>query len=263
MAKAKSRGATKAAEGANKRDGETISTSSESSAHVNRKARVETNENVVSPQGKEKTPTAEDEAMEESGKEAETGATVSLEDEVGKAKEMEIAARKKENDKDKNKDQENSEQEKENVDATDVDNEEDYNMQTANEEIEVEDITKAHANKEGKRSIEELNKGLKSNIIYKWPERTKFIQTQLSKKIGNVMWKKTKALTTLKPDEDPTAGKSLMVAVAEYDDAWKGNFQGEELNDKTVTKIKGKGTNDGISIRKTCQRPQGQETKSG
>jgi hypothetical protein len=67
MSRAKSWGASKAAEGANKRDGETISTSSESRAHVNRKAKVETSANVVSPQGKEKTPTDEDKAMEESG----------------------------------------------------------------------------------------------------------------------------------------------------------------------------------------------------
>jgi hypothetical protein len=83
-----------------------------------------------------------------------------------------------------------------------------------------------------------VNKGLKSNIIYEWPERTKFTRTQLAKNIGSVLWKKTKAFTTLNPDEDPTAGKSLMVVVAEYGNAWKENFQGKELNDKTVTKEK-------------------------
>jgi hypothetical protein len=103
MAKAKSRVATKAMEGANKRDSETISTSLDSRAHVNRKARVETRANVVSPQGKEKTPTNEEEAMVESGKEEETGATVSLEDEAGKVKETEIEVRKKENNEEKKK----------------------------------------------------------------------------------------------------------------------------------------------------------------
>jgi hypothetical protein len=47
-------GARTASEGTNKRDGDTISTSSESRAHVDRKARVETgvSANLVSPQGK-------------------------------------------------------------------------------------------------------------------------------------------------------------------------------------------------------------------
>jgi hypothetical protein len=245
ISKAKSRGASKAAEGANKRDGETISTSSESRAHVNRKARVEKSANVVSPHGKEKTPTDEDKAIEESGREAETVATVSLEDEAVKVKEKETAVRKKEYNEEKNKDQENGEekekeQEKEtdgmDVNVAEVDNEEDYNMITANEKIEVEDNTKANANKEGKQSIEELNKGPKSNIIYEWPEGTKFTRTLLAKKIPPVAWKKKEAFTTLEPDEAPTAGKSLMVAVAEYGNAWKENFQGKELNDKTVTK---------------------------
>jgi hypothetical protein len=120
--------------------------------------------------------------------------------------------------------------------VAEVASEEDYNMMTANEEIEVEDNTKANANKEGKRSIEELNKGLKSNIIYEWPERTKFTRTQQAKNIGNVMWKKTKAFTTLKLDDDTTAGKSLMAAVAAYSGTWKNTFEGKELNDKTVTK---------------------------
>jgi hypothetical protein len=137
-------------------------------------------------------------------------------------------------------------------DAVDVENEEDYNMKVASEEIEVEDNTKANANKEGKRSIEELNKGLKSNIIYEWPERTKLTKTKLSKKISNVMWKKTKPFATLFPDEDPTAGKSLMAAAAAHSDAWKDNFEGEELNDKVVTKEKVR-THDGIVIRKTVQ----------
>jgi hypothetical protein len=71
----------------------------------------------------------------------------------------------------------------------------------------------------------------KSNIIYEWPERTKFTKTKLA-------WKKTKPFTTLLPEEESTAGKALMVSVAEYGDAWKDNFQGEELNDKTVTEEK-------------------------
>jgi hypothetical protein len=194
----KPRGASKAAEGANTRDGETISTSSESRAHVDRKARVETRANVVSPQGKEKTVTLEDEAVN--------------------VKEMETMPNRKETDG-------------MDVDVAEADNEEDSNMMTtANEEIEVEDNTKANTNKEGKRSIEELNKGLKkSNIIYEWPERTKFTRTQLARKIAPVVWRKAKAFTTLEPDEASTAGKSLMVAVAEYGDVWKENFQGEEL----------------------------------
>jgi hypothetical protein len=129
----KPRGAIKAAEGANKRDGETISTSSESRAHVNRKARVETRANVVSPQGKEKTPTDKDESMEESVREAEAGMTVSLEDEAVNVKEKETTSSKKKTDGT-------------DVDVAEVDNEEDYNMMTANEEIEVEDNTKANAN---------------------------------------------------------------------------------------------------------------------
>jgi hypothetical protein len=219
------RGASKAAEGANKRDGETISTSSESRAHVDRKARVDTRANVVSPQGKEKTPTDKDESMEESEREAEAGMTVSLEDEAGNVKETETTPSEKETDRME-------------VNAAEADNEEDSNMMTADEEIEVEDNTKANANKEGKRSIEELNKGLKSNIVYEWPERTKFTRTQLARKITPVVWRKARAFTTLEPDKASTAGKSLMVAVAEYGDAWKENFQGEELNDKTVTKEK-------------------------
>jgi hypothetical protein len=124
------------------------------------------------------------------------------------------------------------------VDVAEEDNEEDSNMMTADEEIEVEDNTKANANKEGKRSIEGLNKGLKSNIIYEWPERTKFTRTQLASRINPIVWRKAKPFWTLEPDEASTAGTSLMVAVAEYGDVWKENFQGEELNDKTVTKEK-------------------------
>jgi hypothetical protein len=52
------------------------------------------------------------------------------------------------------------------------------------------------------------------------------------------VWRKAKAFNTLEPDKTSTAGKSLMVAVAEYGDVWKENFQGEKLNDKTVTKEK-------------------------
>jgi hypothetical protein len=94
----KPRGASKAAEGANKRNGETISTSSESRAHVNRKARVETRANVVNPHGKEKTPTDKDELMEENGCEAEAGMTVSLEDEAVNVNEKETTSSKKETD---------------------------------------------------------------------------------------------------------------------------------------------------------------------
>jgi hypothetical protein len=184
---------------------------------VNRKARVETRANVFSPHGKETTPTDKDKAMEESGREAEAGMAVSLEDEVGNVREKETAFSKKETDG-------------MDVKVAKVDNEEDYNMMTANEEIEVEDNTKANTNKEGKRSIKELNKGLKSNIIYEWPEGTKFTRTLLAKKIPPLVWKKKKAFTTLELDKASTAGKSLMVAVAEYGDAWKENFQGEELN---------------------------------
>jgi hypothetical protein len=205
------RGASKAAEGANKRNGETISTSSESRAHVDRKARVETRAgvdtraNVVSPQGKEKTPTDKDDSLEESEREEESGMAVNLEDEAGIVKETETSPSKKETDRME-------------VDAVEADNEEDSNMMTADEEIEVEDNTKANANKEGKRSIEELNKGLKSNIIYEWPERTKFTRTQLASKVNPIVWRKAKAFTTLEPDEASTAGTSLMVAVAEYGD---------------------------------------------
>jgi hypothetical protein len=129
------RGASKAAEGANKRDGETICTSSESRAHVDRKARVDTRANVVSPQGKEKTPTDKDESMEESEQEAESGMTVILEDEAGNVKETETSPSKKETDR-------------MDINAAEADNEEDSNMMTADEEIEVEDNTKENANKE-------------------------------------------------------------------------------------------------------------------
>jgi hypothetical protein len=115
----KPRGASKAAEGANKRDGETISTSSESRAHVNRKARVEIRANVVSPHGKEKTPTDKDEVMEKSGREAEAGMTVSLEDEAGNVKETETTPSKKKTDRME-------------VDVAETDNEEDSNMMTTN-----------------------------------------------------------------------------------------------------------------------------------
>jgi hypothetical protein len=220
-----------ATEGTNKRDGDTISTSSESRAHVDRKARVETGArldtraNLVSPQGKEKTLTDKDNLMEESERDIETGLTVSLEDEAGIVKETETSPSKKETDRME-------------VDTVEEDNEEDSNIMTADEEIEVEGNTKANTNKEGKRSIEELNKGLKSNIIYEWPERTKFTRTQLASRINPIVWRKAKPFTTLEPDEASMAGTSLMVAVAEYGDVWKENFQGEELNDKTVTKEK-------------------------
>jgi hypothetical protein len=124
----------------------------------------------VSPQGKEKTPTDKDDSMEESERDVESGMTVSLEDEAGIVKETETSPSKKETDRME-------------VDAVEEDNEEDSNMMTADEEIEVEDNTKANANKERKQSIEELNKGLKSSIIYEWPERTKFTRTQLASKI--------------------------------------------------------------------------------
>jgi hypothetical protein len=52
------------------------------------------------------------------------------------------------------------------------------------------------------------------------------------------VWRKAEPFTTLEPDEALTAGTSLMVAVAEYGNVWKENFQGEELNDKTVTEEK-------------------------
>jgi hypothetical protein len=225
------RDASTTAEGANKRDGETISTSSESRAHVDRKARVETGvrvdtrANLVSPQGKEKTLTDKNGPMEESERDVESGMTVSLEDEAGIVKETETSPSKKETDRME-------------VDAVEEDNEEDSNMKTADEEIEVEDNTKANANKEGKRSIEELNKGLKSNIIYEWPERTKFTRTQLASRINPIVWRKAKPFTALELDKASTAGTSLMVAVSEYGDVWKENFQGKELNDKTVTKEK-------------------------
>jgi hypothetical protein len=225
------RDASTAAEGANKRDGDTISTSSESRAHVDRKARVETGvrldtrANLVSPQGKKKPLTNKDDLKEESERDIDSGMTVSLEDEEGIVKETETAPSKKESDQME-------------VDSGEEDNEEDSNMMTTDEEIAVEDNTKANANKEGKRSIEELNKGLKSNIIYEWPEGTKFTRTHLASRIKPIVWKKTSPFTTLEPDEASTAGTSLMVAVAEYGDVWKENFQGEELNDKTVTKEK-------------------------
>jgi hypothetical protein len=208
------RGASEAAEGANKRSGETISTSSESRAHLDRKARVETRArvdtraNVVSPQGREKTPIDKDDSMEESEREGESGMTVSLEDEAGNVKETETSPSKKKTDRME-------------VKAAEADNEEDSNMMTADKKIEVEDNAKANANKEGKRSIEELNKGLKSNIIYEWPERTIFTRTQLARKIAPVVWRKAKAFTTLELDEASTAGTSLMVAVAEHGDVWK------------------------------------------
>jgi hypothetical protein len=162
--------ASTAVEGANKRNGETISTSSESRAHVDRKARVETGvrldtrANLVSPQGKEKTLTNKDGLMEESERDIESGMTVSLEDKEGIVKETETSPSKKESNQME-------------VGTGEEDNEEDSNMMTAGEEIVVEDNTKANVDKEGKRSIEELNKGLKSNIIYEWPERTKFTRT--------------------------------------------------------------------------------------
>jgi hypothetical protein len=57
--------------------------------------------------------------MEESGREAEAGMTVSLEDEVGNVKEKETVVSKKEtNGMD--------------VNVAEVDNEEDYNMMTGN-----------------------------------------------------------------------------------------------------------------------------------
>jgi hypothetical protein len=169
------RGASKAAERANKPDGETISTSLESRAHVDRKARVDTRANVVSPQGKEKTPTDKDESMEESERESESGMTVSLEDEAGNVKETETSPSKKETDRME-------------VNVAEADNEEDSNMMTADEEIEVEDNTKANANKEGKRSIEELNKGLNRIPVVRY----------LPLRVTPIFANKNHALNTLK-----------------------------------------------------------------
>jgi hypothetical protein len=126
-------------EGANKRDEETISTSSESRAHVDRKARVETGArldtraNLVSPQGKEKTLTDKDDLMEESERDIESGMTASLEVKEGIVKETKTSPSKKESDQME-------------VDTGEEDKEEDSNMMTADEEIVVEDNTKANAN---------------------------------------------------------------------------------------------------------------------
>jgi hypothetical protein len=93
-----------ATEGTNKRDGDTISTSSESRAHVDRKARVETGvsadtrANLVSPQGKEKTLTDKDDLMEENERELDSGMTISLEDEEGIVKETKNAPSNQESD---------------------------------------------------------------------------------------------------------------------------------------------------------------------
>jgi hypothetical protein len=202
-----------------KRNLDTVSTNSGSLAHRNSKNRTDNLYNVVSPSGKatndkEETMSEDPVAQVTVGL---TGETVTVDDghdiEEGQEKEEKETA----------------------VTAIAKKHEmlEKY-VKDDTEGKEIVENTRANSTTNGKKSIEELNKNLKDNIIYEWPTKPKFNRTDLSKKITPVQWKKVKGFVTLHPMEN-TTDKCLMVAMAAFGNVWSETFPGETLNDKNVT----------------------------
>jgi hypothetical protein len=203
-----------------KRTSDNISTGSGSRGHATSRSRTAESgswSHVVSPNGK-----GDPNAKAIEGQEKSTASIVSTDKDKDKHDDMVLDQEEKKNPVETDKENQNDK----------VPGEEEKQDQT---DTEMDMNTKANANAAGKRSIEDLNRDLKKNVIYEWPAKPRFSKTPLAFKLPDTFWRKTKKFELLQPDEDGPGGQALMVNVASFGTAWTDKFPGEKLNNEFVT----------------------------